>query len=129
MPIAVAAVFITLVLGLTANADARDLRVGDPGRARPLLELEGTAPLEIAGRGFGSGEVVRLVAVTDGLQRTRTAIASAKGRLTMRFELRVRRCVELTVRAVGSLGSRAVLRRVESCGQVERPKKPRNSKP
>ena len=122
MPTAAAAALATLALGLTVNAGARELRAGEPVRARPLLQLKAIAPLEIAGQGFGSGEVVRLVVVTEGLQRTRTAIASAKGALRMRFELRVERCAELTVRAAGSLGSRAVLRRSSSCARAKPPK-------
>ena len=117
MPTAVAAAITTLVLGLTVHADARELRPGEPARVRPLLQVRTVAPLEIAGQGFGSGEVVRLVVVTGRLERTRTAIASAKGRLTMRFDLSVTRCAELTVRAAGSLGSRAVLRRSNSCAR------------
>ena len=117
MPTAVAAALATLVLGLTAHADARELRPGEPARARPMLQLRTVAPLEVVGQGFGSGEVVRLVVVTERLERTRTAIASAKGRLTMGFDLSVKRCAELTIRAAGSLGSRAMLRRSSSCAR------------
>ena len=129
MPTAVAAVLATLVLGATRHADARALRAGEPGRARPLLQIKTFAPLEIVGQGFGSGEVVRLVVATAVRERTRTAIASAKGRLTMRFELSVERCAELTVRAAGSLGSRALLHHSSSCARAKPPKEPRTSKP
>lgn len=122
MPTAVAAALATLVLGLTVHADARALRPGEPARARPLLQLRTVAPLEVVGQGFGSGEVVRLVVATERLKRARTAISSAKGRLTMRFDLSVKRCAKLTVRAAGSLGSRAVLRRSNSCERGRPPK-------
>jgi len=110
MPTTVAAVLAALVLGLSADAAATGNRTD-----RPSLKLAGTAPLGVEGRGFAAGEVVRLVAVTAELRGARTAIASAKGLLRIRFELRVSRCAELTVRAVGSLGSRAVLHRGGAC--------------
>jgi hypothetical protein len=122
MPTSIAAALATLVLGLTVHADARALRPGEPARPRPLLQLRTVAPLEVVGQGFGSGEVVRLVVVTERLVRARTAISSAKGRLTMRFDLSVKRCSELTVHAAGSLGSRAVLRRSSSCERGRPPK-------
>ncbi len=122
MPTSIAAALATLVLGLTGHADARALRPGDPARGRPLLQLRTVAPLEVVGQGFGSGEVVRLVVVTVRLERTRTAIASSKGRLTMRFDLSVKPCAQVTVRAAGSLGSRAVLRRSTSCERGGPPK-------
>jgi len=106
MPTAVAAVLAALVLGLATDAHAISALTG-----RPVLKLAGTAPLGIVGRGFAPGEVVRLVAVMGEQRGARTAIASARGFWRIRFELRVPRCAEVTVRAVGSLGSRAVLHR------------------
>lgn len=115
MPTSVAAVLTSLFLGLTAGAEATSSRT-----RLPILKLAGAAPLAIEGRGFAAGEVVRLVAETRELRRTRTVIASVKGSLRIRFELRLPRCAELTVRATGSLGSRAVLHR-SAC---KRPKPP-----
>jgi len=112
MPTSVAAVLTSLFLGLTAGAEATNTRT-----RLPILKLAGTAPLGIEGRGFAPGEVVRLVAETGELRRKLTVIASVNGRLRIRFELRLPRCAELTVRATGSLGSRAVLHR----GACKRP--------
>jgi hypothetical protein len=110
MPAAAAAVLSTLVLGLSAAAGT-----ASAGTPRPILQLRATAPLSIEGRGFAAGELVQIVSVAAGTQQTRAAVASKQGRLRVRFVLHVGRCADLTVRAVGSLGSRAVLRRAAAC--------------
>ncbi len=120
MPLKVAATLTALVLGLTP-----DVGGAANGAERPILTLVATAPLTVSGRGFGAGEVVRLVVATAGARGGRTAIASAKGVLRMRFDLGVPRCAELTVRAIGSHGSRAVLHRGAAC----KPPKPDRGKP
>ncbi|MBA2296747.1 MAG: hypothetical protein H0W14_01760 [Actinobacteria bacterium] len=99
------ALLAALVLGLPASAATE----------RPILRLAATAPLAVEGRGFVGAENVQLVAVGARAQQTRTVVASKKGRLRVRFQLRARRCEEVTVRAVGSLGSRAVLHREGDC--------------
>ncbi|MEJ7567100.1 MAG: hypothetical protein WKF41_02440 [Gaiellaceae bacterium] len=116
---ATAAMLAALVLGPTAGAVSTDA-----GTTRPILQLRATAPLSVEGRGFVFGESIRVVAVTTGAQQTRTATASKLRRLKVRFALRLGRCAEATVRAVGSLGSRTVLRRDGACKKPE-PKKPK----
>ena len=110
MQTAAAAAIVALVLGLTAGSDA-----ARTPEARAILAVAAPTPLAIEGRGFGVGEVVRLVARAGGIQSARTAIASAKGRFRIGFDLRVDRCADLTVRATGSQGSRAVLYRPGAC--------------
>ena len=58
---------------------------------------------------------MRLEAVAAGAKAERTTIASAKGRFRISLPLTVARCADVWVRAVGSAGSRAVLRRSGSC--------------
>lgn len=117
MQTAAAAALTMLVLGLTAGADAS--RMPEP---RATLAVAATTPLAIEGRGFGVGEVVRLVARSRGAHGTRTAIASSRGRLRIGFDLRIERCAELLVQATGSQGSRAALQRRDTCKQPKPPK-------
>jgi hypothetical protein len=83
------------------------------GPRRATLLLRQTSPLVVRGEGFGVREQV---AVTAGTDRTFATVRATKsGRFTARFRLRVGRCTELTVRAVGSQGSRAILQREPGC--------------
>jgi hypothetical protein len=83
------------------------------GPRRATLLLRQTSPLVVRGEGFGVREQV---AVTAGTDRTVATVRATKsGRFTARFRLRVGRCTELTVRAVGSQGSRAILQREPGC--------------
>jgi hypothetical protein len=86
--------------------------------ARPRhasLQLASRSPLAVQGRGFGAGEAVSLTAATAGAIRTIRVHASGNGRFRARFELRLPRCGQLVVRAVGALGSRAVLQVEPGC--------------
>lgn len=112
MHTAAAAALTALVLGLTAGADAT--RMPEP---RATLAVVTTSPLAIEGRGFGVGEVVRLIARSKSVQGARTAISSSRGRLRIGFDLRIEGCSELSVRAAGSQGSRAALQRSDTCKQ------------
>jgi hypothetical protein len=103
---AAAAAVLVLVLVLPATA-------AQPKRA--TLKLAGLAPLVVKGRGFGKAERVVLTASAPSAQRKHGVIARRNGSFTARFDLRLRRCTPLTVRAVGVLGSRAILQVVPGC--------------
>jgi hypothetical protein len=84
------------------------------GPRRATLLLRQTSPLVVRGEGFGVREQVAVTAT--GTDRTFATVRATKsGRFTARFRLRVGRCTELTVRAVGSQGSRAILQREPGC--------------
>ncbi len=108
---AVAAAVLVLVLALPATA-------AQPQRA--TLKLATLAPLVVQGRGFGKGERVVLTASAPSVQRMRGVVARRNGSFTARFDVRLRRCVPLTVRAVGVQGSRAILQVEPGCGKRER---------
>ena len=103
---AAAAAVLMLVLALPAAA-------AQPKRA--TLKLAGLAPLVVQGRGFGKGERVVLTAAAPNLQRTLGVVARRNGSFTARFGVRLGRCTPLTVRAVGVLGSRAILQLEPGC--------------
>jgi hypothetical protein len=105
MRAAVAAVLM-LVLALPAVA-------APPKRA--TLKLAGVAPLVVQGRGFGKGERVVLTATGPSLQRMLGVVARRNGSFSARFYIRLGRCTPLTVRAVGVLGSRAILQIEPGC--------------
>ncbi|HUQ22275.1 MAG TPA: hypothetical protein VM049_04605 [Gaiellaceae bacterium] len=112
---AAAAAVLVLVLALpTAAAQPR----------RATLELGTLAPLTIRGRGFGRSERVALTASAPNAQRKVSVLARPSGSFTARFELGVSRCTSLTVRAVGTRGSRAILQLEPGCKE-KKPKKRR----
>jgi hypothetical protein len=106
-----AAVVLVLVLALPAAA-------APPKRA--TLQLAGLAPLAVNGRGFGKGERVVLTASAPSAQRALGVHAKRNGTFKARFDLRLGRCAPLTVRAVGSLGSRAILQVEPGCKNERR---------
>jgi hypothetical protein len=76
-------------------------------KAKPTLQLVRPAPLQVRGRGFEPGELVRLK-LND--QRATRAKASAGGSFVASFGLSVSRCDAIRIVASGSSGSRAVLK-------------------
>ena len=111
-------VVLMLALGLPASAT--------PGLKRPSLGLASTAPLVVAGSGFGSREPVLLTYTAADLTRRVLGVrASPDGTFRARFELRLDRCAAFTVRAAGVRGSRAVLQVEPACaGGEKKPKGP-----
>ena len=100
-----AAALLALVLALPAWG----------AEPRPVLKLNDLAPVTVEGRGFAPRERVVLTVSALGAQRARTVLASRDGRFRSRFTLRLGRCAELTVRARGSRGHRAILQVEPNC--------------
>jgi hypothetical protein len=75
--------------------------------SKPSLQLVRTAPMTVRGRGFRAGERVSL---TLGAGRRATARADRRGSFVASFEAGSSRCERVRVVAVGSHGSRAVLK-------------------
>jgi hypothetical protein len=84
------------------------------GPRRATLLLRQTSPLVVGGQGFGARERISVTATATS-RTVETVRATKSGRFTARLRLRVGRCTELTVRAVGSEGSRAILQREPGC--------------
>ncbi len=82
---------------------------------RATLKLDSVAPLVVRGLGFGAGEHVVVIAATPDDQRIVEVDARQNGRFTVRFKLRPERCAPLTFRAIGGLGSRAILQVEQAC--------------
>ena len=108
---AAAAAVLMLVLVLPAAA-------AQPKRA--TLKLMGLTPLVVQGRGFGKAERVVLTASAPSVRRMLGVDARRNGSFTARFDVRLGRCTPLTVRAVGALGSRAVLQLEPGCNDRRR---------
>jgi hypothetical protein len=93
-----------------------------PGAAAPprraTLKLDSVSPLVVRGVGFGRAEQVAVVANQPGTQQI-VNLTARQGRFTATFTQTFDRCTALTVRAIGSLGSRAILRLERVC---DRPK-------
>jgi hypothetical protein len=104
---AAAAVGLVLVLALPAWG-------AQPRRA--TLELRSTKPVTVQGRGFAPREPVLVTARAGSTQRAVPLIARRNGTFTARFrEMRLSRCVPVTIRAVGTRGSRAILQVEPGC--------------
>jgi hypothetical protein len=108
-----AAAIAVLVLVLAVPA-----ATGQPRRA--TLELERLVPLVVAGHAFGQGERVVLTASAPTAQKKMSVVARRNGSFTARFGLQLRRCAPFTVRAVGLLGSRAILQVEPGCAKKRR---------
>lgn len=101
-----AAALLALVLALPAwGTDTR----------RATLKLKDLTPLTVEGRGFGARERVVLSASVLGAQRVLTVVANREGRFRSRFPLRLGHCAEITVRARGAQGRRAILKVEPDC--------------
>jgi hypothetical protein len=96
---------LVLVSGL-----ALALVAGAGGATAPALKLVRAKPLTIQGVRFVPGERVTVTLTKLRVRRTRRAAATAAGRFVVRFDVPLSRC-GATVRAVGSQGSRATLKR------------------
>jgi hypothetical protein len=100
-------VFVLAVFALVRSDSATE--------ATPSLRLVAKEPIAVAGRGFRSGERVRLVALGSLKRVSVTTEANERGTFKVSFPpLGADRCSPLVVAAIGSQGSRAsvkVLRR------------------
>lgn len=86
------------------------------------LQLVQRAPLTVAGRGFSGREPVTLTAAARGAVRSVAVTSGRNGRFRVRFDLRLTRCSAFVVRAVGRLGSRAILQVEPGCKPQQKPK-------
>jgi hypothetical protein len=93
-----------LVIALAASAAA--------GRSlSPRLRLVRPAPLTVSGQSFKPSERVRLVLSATQVSRKRTVRATSGGSFVASFSITLGRCNGFTVRATGSGGSKALLKR------------------
>ena len=106
-----AAVVLALLLATPAFG-------GKPRRAS--LELRSIDPVVVTGRGFAPGEPVLLTATAEGTGRVVPLVAKRNGTFTARFRLHLGPCAPLTVRAVGTRGSRAILKVDPGCPKPTR---------
>jgi hypothetical protein len=110
---AAAAAMLVLVLAFPAS--------GAPPR-RAALQLQSTSPVAVRGSGFGAAEQVTLTLSAGRARATTTVGAKRNGSFTARFRtVRLDRCTEFTVRAVGRQGSRATLQVSRGCTQRKGP--------
>jgi hypothetical protein len=104
---AAAAVGLALVLALPA-AGAK------PQRAS--LQLRSTNPVVVLGRGFVAREPILVTARAENEHAIVPLVARRNGSFTARFKkLRLGPCESLTVRAIGTRGSRAILQAEPGC--------------
>jgi hypothetical protein len=82
---------------------------------RASLELRSTNPVIVVGRGFVPREPVLLTATAGSVQRIVPLIARRNGTFRARFRLQLGRCAPVTVLAVGTRGSRAILQIDPGC--------------
>jgi hypothetical protein len=82
---------------------------------RATLELASATPLVVRGVGFGGTERVAVVAGFPGAQQIAHVTTRQNGWFTAAFNVGVAPCTALTVRAIGSLGSRAILQVQTDC--------------
>lgn len=78
--------------------------------APPTLTLASRQPVAVTGAHFRAGELVRVVATSDGVWSARVR-ADVRGRFAVDFPaVVVSRCSGLQIRAVGARGSVAALK-------------------
>jgi len=88
---------------------------------RATLELRSTNPVVVVGRGFVSREPVLLTATSGSTQRIVPLIARRNGTFKARFRLQLGRCASVSVLAVGTRGSRAILQVDRGCRRPRGP--------
>ena len=111
-------------------------------KPRPAaLKLGSIAPLVVQGTGFRPREAVLLTATIGNRRRFAGPIARPDGTFVARFNVRITRCANLTVRAIGGRGTRATLRARPRCepeqarptrterGPADEPPRPNEPKP
>lgn len=114
MRVAAAALLVLLVALPSQGAAPR----------RAALHLQATAPLAVRGTGFGAGEQVVLNVTGGGTPARAVVRASRSGSFSTTFRsLRLDRCTEFGVRAVGRQGSRALLQVTPACKKDRGPPK------
>lgn len=112
---AAAAALLVLVLAFPAS--------GAPPR-RAALQLQSATPVTVRGSGFGAAERVTLTLSSGRVRASATVGAKRNGSFVARFAgVRLDRCAEFTVRAVGGRGSRAILQVSPACKQRKGPPK------
>jgi hypothetical protein len=85
------------------------------------LELRSTNPVVVVGRGFVPREPVLLTATAGSVQRIVPLIARRNGSFKARFRLKLKPCATVTVLAVGTRGSRAILQVDPGCRRPRGP--------
>jgi hypothetical protein len=103
---AVAVAAAALAFGLAG------LSAGSTSSRHPALRLVRPAPLELAGSHFRFRERVRVTVTVSGVRSTRTVRASGSGSFLAAFSVSAGRCTAVRAVAVGSAGSRALLKRL-----------------
>jgi len=88
---------------------------------RASLELRSTNPVVVLGRGFAPREPVLLTATAGKIQRIVPLIARPNGTFKARFRLHLGRCAPVTILAVGTRGSRAILQVEPGCRRPRGP--------
>jgi hypothetical protein len=86
--------------------------------AKPQLRVAGLTPFGVIGTGFHAGETVRVTLRTEGDSVSATDVASATGRIAVRFpRMKVGKCPTYVIAARGNKRSRAGLRSIpRPCG-------------
>jgi hypothetical protein len=98
-------------LGLVVLALAPAVGAG----VAPSVRVATTKPFVVNGKHFERGETVRVITQLRG-RHVRIVKAGKKGAFTAKFlRLKVTNCSGFYVRAIGSKGSRAYVRRISDC--------------
>lgn len=89
---------------------------GSAADGRPRLSITDPAPLTVRGVGFLSHEAVSVTA-TMRIRRSRSAVADARGRWSVRFRgvSVLDTCASYLIKALGEFGSRATLKVTVTC--------------
>jgi len=98
-------------VGLCAIAVASSAAsgLGATGQGRPVLGVSGTSPFEVRGAGFRSGERVQVLLAVNGSRYERSTVAARDGTFRASFRATLGPCGRFTLRAFGSMGSRALV--------------------
>lgn len=106
----------SLALLAIAAAFTPTLATSSTWRAKPTLRVVGASPLVVGGNHFQSRERVRVDVVSEG-GLVKRVVAGAAGGFTARFDtIFLTRCEALLIKATGSNGSLALLKRPAPAG-------------
>lgn len=85
--------------------------VGVGAGGQPALRPVDADPLTLRGTSFARGERVKVLLAAPATVRSKTVRADARGRFRVAFAIRVGRCDDVVVQAIGARGSRAAWQR------------------